>query len=182
MKKNIKMDVKSMNIKIYPAPVLLKKATPVKEITDEIRKTLDEMLELMYEINGVGLAAPQVGISKRMLVIDTARVDEGETKRPIKMINPKITKLSKEECECEEGCLSLPEIYREVKRPCEVTVEYTDENGKPQKLTADELLGRAIQHEIDHLNGVVFIDHLSALKKKMAVSRLEKIIKKYLES
>lgn len=155
-----------------PNPLLKKKSEPVKEITDQLRKTLDDMLETMYAAPGVGLAAPQVGLLKRMVVIDVTRDDE--PKKPYKMINPVITAHSEETTVHDEGCLSVPEQYAPVERFETVTVEYTDENGTKQTLNADGLLAICIQHELEHLEGTLFIDHLSKVKRDMIVRRVEK--------
>lgn len=155
-----------------PNPLLKKKSEPVKEITDQLRKTLDDMLETMYAAPGVGLAAPQVGLLKRMVVIDVTRDDE--PKKPYKMINPVITAHSETTTVHDEGCLSVPEQYAPVERFETVTVEYTDENGTKQTLNADGLLAICIQHELEHLEGTLFIDHLSKVKRDMIVRRVEK--------
>lgn len=155
-----------------PNPLLKKKSEPVKEITDQLRKTLDDMLETMYAAPGVGLAAPQVGLLKRMVVIDVTRDDE--PKKPYKMINPVITAHSEETTVHDEGCLSVPEQYAPVERFETVTVEYTDENGTKQTLNADGLLAICVQHELEHLEGTLFIDHLSKVKRDMIVRRVEK--------
>tara|TARA_R110000868_G_scaffold218576_2_gene469229 strand:+ start:154164 stop:154715 length:552 start_codon:yes stop_codon:yes gene_type:complete len=165
-----------LDILVTPNPILAHKAQEVEEVTDEIRKQLDDMLETMYKAPGIGLAANQVGILKRMIVIDIANPEE-EKPNPYKMINPVITHLSEDMGVYEEGCLSVPTFYEEVERPFSCIVEYLDENGKKQKLEADDLLATCIQHEIDHLDGVLFIDHLSRLKKNMIVKKLAKLKK-----
>ena len=156
-----------------PNPLLKKKSAPVGTITNDVRQTLSDMLETMYDAPGVGLAAPQVGILKRMVVIDVTR--DNEEKRPYKMINPVITAVSDTHVLHEEGCLSVPEQYAEVDRFEKVTVEYTDENGNRQTLSADGLLAICIQHELEHLDGVLFIDHLSKLKRDMIRRKVEKM-------
>ena len=155
-----------------PDPLLKKKSAKVENIDDALRKTLDDMLETMYDAPGVGLAAPQVGILKRMVVIDVSREDE--PKRPYKMINPVSTAHSDETVVHDEGCLSVPEQYAPVERYETVTAEYTDENGKRQTVRADGLLAICIQHELEHLDGKLFIDHLSKVKRDMIVRRVEK--------
>ncbi len=155
-----------------PDPLLKKKSAKVENIDDALRKTLDDMLETMYDAPGVGLAAPQVGILKRMVVIDVSREDE--PKHPYKMINPVITAHSDETVVHDEGCLSVPEQYAPVERYETVTAEYTDENGKRQTVRADGLLAICIQHELEHLDGKLFIDHLSKVKRDMIVRRVEK--------
>ena len=148
-----------------PNPLLKKKSEKIETLTDDLRKTLDDMLETM-------LAAPQVGLLKRMVVIDVTRDDE--PKKPYKMINPVITAHSEKTVMHDEGCLSVPEQYAPVERFETVTVEYTDENGKKQTLDADGLLSICIQHELEHLDGKLFIDHLSKVKRDIIVRRVEK--------
>ncbi len=155
-----------------PNPLLKKKSEPVAEVNADIRKLTDDMLETMYKAPGVGLAAPQVGILKRIVVIDVTRDDE--PKRPYRMINPVILERSETHVMHDEGCLSVPDQYAEVERAETVTVRYTDENGKEQTLNADGLLAIAIQHELDHLEGKLFIDYLSKVKRDMIIRRVEK--------
>ncbi len=155
-----------------PNPLLKKKSEPVAEITPELQKTLDDMLETMYAAPGVGLAAPQVGILKRMLVIDIS--DKDEPRNPIFVINPKITKKSEEMEECEEGCLSVPNQFAKVTRPAAITVEYQDRDGNHVTKDIEGFLAVVFQHEIDHLDGILYIDHLSSLKRKMLIKKLEK--------
>ncbi len=159
----------------YPHPVLKKKAEKVAAVDDELRKFLDDMLETMYAEAGVGLAAPQVGVSKRVVVIDIAH--EGEEPAPMYLVNPEIVWRSEEKQICEEGCLSLPEQRAEVERPASVRVKYLDYNGKECELLAEEFLAVAVQHELDHLDGVLYIDHLSRLKRQMLVKKLSKLYK-----
>lgn len=155
-----------------PNPLLKKKSEPVAEVNADIRKLTDDMLETMYKAPGVGLAAPQVGILKRIVVIDVTRDDE--PKRPYRMINPVILERSETHVMHDEGCLSVPDQYAEVERAETVTVRYTDENGEEQTLNADGLLAIAIQHELDHLEGKLFIDYLSKVKRDMIIRRVEK--------
>lgn len=155
-----------------PNPLLKKKSEKVDAVTDEIRQLTDDMLETMYDAPGVGLAAPQIGVLKRIVVIDTSR--ENEPKAPYRMINPEIIKRSEERVLHDEGCLSVPEQYAEVERAERVTVRYTDENGQEKVLEADGLLAVAVQHELDHLDGRLFIDYLSKIKRDMIVRRIEK--------
>lgn len=159
----------------YPHPVLKKKAEKVAAVDDELRKFLDDMLETMYAEAGVGLAAPQVGVSKRVVVIDIAH--EGEKPAPMFLVNPEIIWRSEEKQICEEGCLSLPEQRAEVERPASVRVKYLDYNGKACELLAEEFLAVAVQHELDHLDGILYIDHLSRLKRQMLVKKLSKLYK-----
>ncbi len=156
----------------YPHPVLKKKAEKVAGVDDELRRFLDDMLETMYAENGCGLAAPQVGVSKRVVVIDLAH--EGEEPAPLYMVNPEIIWKSEDLEVCEEGCLSLPEMRAEVERPASVKIRYLDYQGKECELLAEEFLAVAVQHELDHLDGVLYIDHLSRLKRQMLVKKLEK--------
>lgn len=156
----------------YPHPVLKQKAEKVAVVDDQLRTLLDNMLETMYAANGCGLAAPQIGLSKRVVVIDIAH--EGEKPAPLYMVNPEIVWRSEEMEIGEEGCLSLPEMRAEVERSISVKINYLDYNGKECKLQADGFLAVAAQHEIDHLDGVLYIDHLSRLKRQMLVKKLEK--------
>ena len=156
----------------YPHPVLKKKAEKVAAVDDELRRLLDDMLETMYAENGCGLAAPQVGVSKRVVVIDIAR--EGEEPAPMYLVNPEIVWKSDETEVCEEGCLSLPELRAEVERPASVKIRYLDYDGKECELLAEEFLAVAAQHELDHLDGILYIDHLSRLKRQMLVKKLQK--------
>lgn len=156
----------------YPHPILKKKAENYSGVDDELRRFLDDMLETMYEANGCGLAAPQVGVSKRAVVVDIAR--EGEEPSPMYLVNPEIIWKSDEKEICEEGCLSLPELRAEVERPASVRVRYIDYDGKACELLAEDFLAVAIQHELDHLDGILYIDHVSRLKRQMLVKKLEK--------
>lgn len=157
----------------YPHPVLKQKAEKVGGVDDEMRKFLDDMLETMYAENGCGLAAPQVGVSKRVVVIDIAH--EGEEPNPLYMVNPEIIWKSEEKEVCEEGCLSLPTLRAEVERPASVRIKYLDYNGDECELCAKDFLAVAVQHELDHLDGVLYIDHVSRLKRQMLIKKLNKI-------
>lgn len=159
----------------YPDPVLKQKSTAVTEVNAEIRKLLDDMLETMYAAAGVGLAAPQVGVLKRIVVIDTHDEEEGEKPRPLFLVNPEIIWHSEEQICHEEGCLSVPEQHAEVMRFAEVKVRYLDYHGKTQEIEADGLLAIALQHEIDHLDGILYIDHISRLKRQMLLKKLQKL-------
>ena len=156
----------------YPHPILKKKALPVTSFDSSLKKLLDDMLETMYVCKGCGLAAPQVGISQRIVVIDISH--ENEKPAPLYMVNPEIIWRSTEKEICEEGCLSVPGQRAEVERPAAVKVRYTDYNGKLQELLAEEFLAVAVQHEIDHLDGILYIDHISRLKKQMLLKKLNK--------
>ena len=155
----------------FPDDVLSAKAQPIAEVTDAIRTLAADMAQTMYKAPGVGLAAPQIGQSIRLVVIDVTE----DKSNLLTMINPVITEKNDELALGEEGCLSLPGIYEKVKRSTEVTVEYTDLNGQQQSLSADGLLAVCIQHELDHLDGVVFVDHLSRLKRDRACHKLQKL-------
>ncbi|MEY4706338.1 MAG: hypothetical protein RJB58_61 [Pseudomonadota bacterium] len=144
----------------------------VETVDDDIRSLIEDMTESMYAAEGIGLAAIQIGVAKRVLVID---LDQKEgTRNPRAFINPKITWASEEMAVFEEGCLSVPEIWDDVERPARIKAEYLDTDGKLQTLEADGLLATCLQHEMDHLDGVLFIDHLSRLKKNMAIKKLTK--------
>ena len=157
---------------VAPDPILKRKADPVGTVTPEIARLMDDMLETMYAAPGIGLAAPQIGVSKRILVMDVAR--EGEAPQPIRMADPEIIEASAELASYEEGCLSFPEHYAEVRRPARVTVRYRDETNAVREIKADGLLATCVQHEIDHLDGIVFVDHISALKRGMILRKLKK--------
>jgi len=158
-----------------PDPILKKKAEPVDEVTDEIRTLLDDMVDTMYDAPGIGLAAPQVGVLKRVIVIDVT--DEGEEPFAYKMVNPEVIWESEELSLYEEGCLSVPQSFSEVERPSEVKVKYLDEHGIPHEIEADGLLATCVQHEIDHLEGTLFIDHISRIKRSIIMRKLNKMKK-----
>ncbi|MCM2396852.1 peptide deformylase [Rhizobium sp. S95] len=160
---------------ILPDPLLRQVSVSVERIDDDVRRLADDMLETMYDAPGIGLAAIQVGVARRMLVIDVSR--EGEEKTPLVFINPEIIKSSDERSTYEEGCLSIPDYYAEVERPAIVTVKSLDRDGKEQITEADGLLATCLQHEIDHLNGVLFIDHISRLKRDMVIKKFTKVAK-----
>ena len=160
------------NIIIEPDPILRKESEHVENIDDNIRKLLDNMLETMYAAPGIGLAAVQVGILKRVIVIDISKNEEKKT--PLFLINPEIISKSKKTSVYEEGCLSLPGHFAEIERPAECQIKFVDYNGKEKELLANGLLATCIQHEVDHLNGVLFIDYLSKLKKDMIIKKLIK--------
>ncbi len=158
-----------------PDPVLRQVSTPVEKIDAEIKKLIEDMFETMYDAPGVGLAAVQIGVTKRVVTIDATRGEE--EKHPMVFINPEIVSASDEKDSKEEGCLSITEFYEEVERPSEVKVRYMDEKGKTHEIEADGLLARALQHEIDHLNGVLFIDHISKLKRDRVTKKFVKAAK-----
>ncbi|MCS6779051.1 MAG: peptide deformylase [Geminicoccaceae bacterium] len=159
-------------ILIAPHPLLKLKARPVERIDEEIRRLMDDMLETMYRAPGIGLAAPQVGVSLRVVVVDLAKKDEPPA--PLRLLNPEITWSAEEQVAMEEGCLSLPEQFAEVTRPAAVRVRYRDEEGQEKEIEADGLLARCLQHEIDHLDGILFVDRLSPLKRNMIMRKLAK--------
>jgi peptide deformylase len=154
-----------------PDPRLRQKAVPVEKIDDRVRALLEDMLETMYAAPGIGLAAPQIGVGERIVVLDVA---PKEDPKPIRLINPEVVSTSGEITEAEEGCLSLPNQFAPVKRPSAVKVRYTNEAGQQQEIEADGLLARCLLHEIDHLDGVLFTDHLSRLKRDMVMKKLDK--------
>ncbi len=155
-----------------PDPVLRKISDPVERVDDAVVKLMDDMLETMYAAPGVGLAAPQVGVLRRVVVIDTAEDDEQPN--PIVMANPELIALGSETRVHEEGCLSIPDVRVEIERPSTVTVRYIDRHGKERELAADGLLATAIQHEIDHLDGQLIIDFLSRLKRDIIIRKFKK--------
>ena len=159
-------------IVIEPDPILREKSEILEKVDDELRNLLDDMLETMYAAPGIGLAAVQVGVLKRLIVIDISK--EKEKKNPLFLINPEIISKSKKTSIHEEGCLSLPGHFAEIERPAECQIKFIDYDGKEKELRANGLLATCIQHEIDHLNGVLFIDYLSKLKKDMIVKKLIK--------
>jgi peptide deformylase len=150
-------------------------STPVETVDDGVRRLMDDMLETMYEEPGIGLSAIQVGVPKRIVVADVAR--EGEEPAPYRMVNPQIVWRSEALATYEEGCLSLPEHYAEVERPEAVRVRYVDENGVPREVEADAILSRCLQHELDHLDGILFVDHLTAVKRSIILRKLAKLKK-----
>jgi peptide deformylase len=164
------MSVKA--ILIEPNKLLREISSPVEKIGDEERKLMDDMLDTMYAAPGIGLAAIQIGVPKRIIVMDIGR-DENK-KEPRYFVNPVIKNRNKEKAIYEEGCLSVPDQFAEIERPNTCEVEYLDYQGEKQLLKADGLLATCIQHEMDHLEGILFIDHLSKLKKSMIIKKLSK--------
>ncbi|NQU59090.1 MAG: peptide deformylase [Rhodospirillales bacterium] len=160
---------------VAPDPRLKLKSKPIERVGDDIRTLMDDMLETMHVAHGIGLAAPQIGIQKRLIVVDTAREDEEPD--PMCMANPEIIDVSDDDTAHEEGCLSLPEQYSEVIRPNSVRVRYLDHENEIREMDADGILAVCIQHEIDHLDGILFVDHISALKRNMILRKLTKIKK-----
>jgi peptide deformylase len=163
-------------ILILPDKRLRLVSKPVKKIGPETRALAEDMLETMYDAPGVGLAAIQVGVAERVIVLDLAKKDE--PKQPQVIINPELAWRSEERSTYEEGCLSIPEFYEEVERPAQVRVKYLDIEGKEHEVDANGLLATVLQHEIDHLNGVLFIDHISKLKRDRIVKKFAKAAKR----
>ena len=159
-------------ILILPDERLRAIAEPIDKIDDEVKQLAKDMLETMYDAPGIGLAAPQIGELRRIVVMDLAK--EGETPEPIVMVNPEILKYSDETVVTEEGCLSIPELYYDVERPAEVTVRYTDLEGKEQEVEAKDRFAICVQHELDHLDGVLYIDYLSRLKRDRVLKKFQK--------
>lgn len=159
-------------IVIAPDPGLKQKAAPVGCVDAGVRRLMDDMLETMYGATGIGLAAPQVGVLKRVIVVDVSPADQPA--QPYRMADPVITWASAERATGEEGCLSLPEHYADVTRPSRIRVRYRDETDAERELEADGLLAKCIQHEIDHLDGILFVDHLSTLKRGIILRKLAK--------
>jgi peptide deformylase len=156
------------------APTLKQVSTPVEGgVTEEVRRLMDDMLETMYAAPGIGLAAIQVGVPKRVIVMDLSRGEE--ERQPRFFVNPEIVWRSDEIAVAEEGCLSVPEIYDEVERPARVRLRYLDYEGAEKEEEAEGLFAVCIQHEIDHLEGVLFVDHLSRLKRERAIKRVRKV-------
>jgi peptide deformylase len=155
-----------------PDPRLKAVSAMVARVDDEARKLIDDMIESMYAADGIGLAAIQVGVPRRVIVMD---LDQKDGKRnPRIFVNPKILWASEDVATFEEGCLSVPEIWEDVERPARIRAEYLDRDGAPQSLEAEGLLATCLQHEMDHLEGVLFIDHLSKLKRSIALRKLQK--------
>jgi len=161
---------------ILPDKRLRLVSEPVKTVDAGVRALVDDMFETMYEAPGVGLAAIQVGVAKRIITADTAKKDE--EKRPQVFLNPEVVWSSEDKASYEEGCLSIPEYYEEVERPTQVKVRYMDIDGKSQEIEANGLLATVLQHEIDHLNGVLFIDHISKLKRDRVIKKFAKAAKR----
>ncbi len=157
---------------IEPDPILRIKSENLDKVDNTLRKLMDDMLETMYAAPGIGLAAVQIGILKRLIVIDVSKKEE--KKNPLFLVNPKIKYKSEKTSIYEEGCLSLPGHFAEIERPAECHVDYLDYDGKEKSIKADGLLATCVQHEIDHLDGVLFIDYLSKLKKEMIIKKLIK--------
>ena len=154
-----------------PHPLLKTRARLVARVDDALRRLAADMFETMYKAPGIGLAAPQVGVSERLLVLDVA---DGDERRPMVLVNPEVVWRSSDRATAEEGCLSLPGQFADVTRPEQVKVSYLSEHGEERELEAEGLLARCVQHEIDHLDGILFVDHLTALKRNMIMRKLIK--------
>ena len=161
----------------FPDERLQQKCDPVAEVTEEIQTLVDDMVETMYDARGVGLAAPQIGVLKRITVIDARAGDEEEESDLRIFINPEILE-AEDALVWEEGCLSIPGVYEKVKRKARVKVRALDREGEPFEVEAEGLLAVALQHEIDHLDGVLFLDHLSLLKRRMALKKYKKVLQR----
>jgi peptide deformylase len=162
-------------ILVVPHPVLKQVSANVDVVDDDLRALMDDMLETMYDAPGIGLAAIQIGVPKRVIVMDLARPEEDP--QPRYYVNPEILWASEETAPYEEGCLSVPEIFDEVERPAKVKLRYLNYQGEQVEEDAEGLFAVCIQHEMDHLNGVLFIDHLSRLKREQAVKKVKKLVK-----
>ena len=161
-----------LEIIIAPDPRLKLKCAPVARVDAAVRKLMDDMLETMYAAPGIGLAAPQVSVARRIIVVDVAR--QGEPPQPYRMANPEIVWVSDDDAVYNEGCLSLPEHYADVTRPRAVRVRYLDHENEVRELAAEGLLATCVQHEMDHLDGILFVDHISTLKRNMILRKLLK--------
>lgn len=162
-------------IKILGDPILRTPAEEVSEFDEEIQALAEDMLETMYRASGIGLAGPQVGVSRRIIVVDLGEAeDEDEEHGPVVLVNPRVAESSKKTDRAPEGCLSIPGMEEVVERPASVTVEGFTPEGDPVTIQAEGLLGRALQHEIDHLDGILFIDRLTPLKRRMALKKWQK--------
>jgi peptide deformylase len=162
-----------------PDPKLRVTSEPITRVDDSIRATLDDMIETMYDAPGIGLAAIQIGLPHRLVVLDLAKQDE--PRAPLFLVNPEIVWSSEERSVYEEGCLSIPDYYEEVERPGSVRVRFLGRHGEPQEMLAEGLLATAVQHEIDHLNGVLFVDHISRLKRDRVLRKFVKAARKAAE-
>lgn len=160
-----------------PDAVLRERAQPVENIDDVVRKTLADMAETMYAAPGVGLAANQIGLARRFVVVDTNWREEDAVRNPLMLINPEVIWASEERSVWNEGCLSIPQQYAEVERPARVRVKYQDINGKTLEVEGEGLLSHCLQHEIDHLNGILFIDYLSTLKRNIILRKVKKLLR-----
>ncbi len=161
-----------LSIITAPDPRLKRISRPVERVDDEVRRLMDDMLETMHEAPGIGLAAPQVGVLRRVIVADVSHKDEPAA--PFAMANPEVVWLSDDDWVHEEGCLSLPDHYADVSRPRQARIRYLDRDNEIREIQAEELLSTCLQHEIDHLDGILFVDHISMLKRGMILRKLAK--------
>ena len=166
------------NIILHPDPRLKKLCAPVTDMTDELRTLADDMLATMYDAPGIGLAAPQIGVLNRLIVMDCVK-EEGEKPRPLIMFNPEVIASSDTESTYEEGCLSIPDQYADVTRPAEVDVRWIDRDGNEQTETFSKLWATCVQHEIDHLDGKLFIDYLKPLRRQMITRKMTKLKREF---
>jgi peptide deformylase len=164
------------DIIIIPDKRLRLVSEPAQRLDDELRRLVDDMFETMYDAPGIGLAAIQVGVPRRIITMDLAKKED--PKAPLVFINPQVLWSSEEKAVYEEGCLSIPEFYEEVERPAKVRVKYLDLDGNEQEVEAEQLLATCLQHEIDHLNGILFIDHISKLKRDRVLKKFTKAAKR----
>lgn len=162
------------HILLHPDPRLKKVCDPIDDLSDDLRQLADDLLQTMYDAPGIGLAAPQVGVTRRLIVLDCVKEDKTAA-RPLAMFNPQVLAVSDERSTYEEGCLSIPEHYAEVTRPAEVTVHWIDRNGREQQEDFAGLWATCVQHEIDHLNGKLFIDYLTPLKRQLITRKMQKL-------
>ena len=172
-------------IYVYGAPILTKRTIEVEENTPELQQLIDDMIETMHGASGIGLAAPQVGRSERLFVVDLSPMvedPEAEQMEPMVFINPEIYEESEEDEEYEEGCLSIPDVREYVVRPEGIRIRYLDRNMQERDIEADGILARVIQHEFDHLDGILFLDHISAFKKRLLKRRLKEMVKGNIEA
>ena len=158
---------------VAPDPRLKRRARPVAAVDDTVRRLIDDMLETMYAAPGIGLAAPQVGVLERVIVVDAAPRDAPPA--PLAMVNPRVVEVSDDTAVYEEGCLSLPRQYADVERPARARIAYLDRTGAARDIAAEGLLATCVQHEIDHLDGVLFVDRISRLKRSIILRRLAKL-------
>ena len=161
-------------IVLHPDPRLKTRCAPVDDLSDDLRRLADDMLETMYDAPGIGLAAPQIGVTARLIVLDCVKQDEAPP-RPLIMFNPQIVAASDEKNTYEEGCLSIPEHFADVTRPAEVEVAWIDRDGNPQAEVFGGLWATCVQHEIDHLDGKLFIDYLTPLKRQLITRKMQKL-------
>ncbi|MFN3076173.1 MAG: peptide deformylase [Alphaproteobacteria bacterium] len=157
-----------------PDPRLRQPALPVARVDSEVVRLMDDMLETMYKAPGIGLAAPQVGVLSRIIVVDVTDTEAGEPRSPLRMVNPEIIWTSGEVQVCSEGCLSLPEQYADVERKAHIRVRYLDEHDETREIEVKGMLATVVQHEMDHLDGVLFVDHLSKVKRDIVLRKLQK--------